>query len=168
MARRPAPQGRRLKLIGYLHSVARKPGARDGTRYGSSRFATKSFKTHHIGSISSAIVHADAASIEQRAADGAIDLTRPIALCASISGAAPKESQGRPGTLYFSTNALTPMLFNFFRFNESTVCWRSRRHVPTLEPLLQTLSCSPATGGRALGLRTQLFSAEGAVWVPLL
>ena len=64
-----------LKLIGYLHSVVRKPGARDGTRYGSSRFATKSFKTHHISSISSALVHADAETIERRAADGALDLT---------------------------------------------------------------------------------------------
>ena len=42
-------------LLGRLHARSRMTGHRDGTVYGSSRSATRSFYTHHVRMLSQAI-----------------------------------------------------------------------------------------------------------------
>jgi hypothetical protein len=50
-----------VKSINFLHERAK--GARDGTRYGTSNIATKSFRRHHTQRISFAVVAQDAHNI---------------------------------------------------------------------------------------------------------
>ena len=62
------PQG--AKSINYLHERAK--GARDGTRYGTSNIATRSFRRHHTQRISFAVVAQDAANIAHNVKHGKI------------------------------------------------------------------------------------------------
>ena len=62
------PQG--AKSINHLHERAK--GARDGTRYGRSNIATRSFRRHHTQRISYAVVSQDAANIAHNVKYGKI------------------------------------------------------------------------------------------------
>ena len=57
-------------MINFLHERAK--GARDGTRYGTSNIATKSFRRHHTQRISFAVVAQDAANIAHNVKYGKI------------------------------------------------------------------------------------------------
>ena len=64
-----------VRFLRSLSKQARTPGHTDGTVYGSSRLATRSFFIHHLAAISSAIVCADARSIRNHAASLATQLS---------------------------------------------------------------------------------------------
>ena len=51
---------RSLKYVAYLAARARGKGARDGTRYGQTRLAARTFYRHHTAAISAAVTSADA------------------------------------------------------------------------------------------------------------
>ena len=52
-----------MRSINYVHERAKSTHARDGTRYGKSNIATKSFRRHHSQRISFAVVSEDAINI---------------------------------------------------------------------------------------------------------
>ena len=57
-----------MRLLRRLAKAAHTTGHRDGTVYGTSRAATRSFFAHHVAAIASAVVFADALVLENEAA----------------------------------------------------------------------------------------------------
>ena len=65
------------------------PGIHDSTVYGSSRASTRSFYYHHLASVSDAIVHADALTLNNHAAAESFQLT--------LAAPAPRTPAGQAG-----------------------------------------------------------------------
>ena len=65
-------------LLSCLAKSTRAPEGQDSTAYGTGRASPKSFYTHHIAAISSAIVRADALLIRNAAATLAFELTHSL------------------------------------------------------------------------------------------
>ena len=61
-------------LLSCLAKAVRAPDGHDSTVYGTGRASTKSFYTHHVAAISSAIVRADALLVRNAAASLAFQL----------------------------------------------------------------------------------------------
>ena len=61
-------------LLSCLAKAVRAPEGHDSTVYGTGRASTKSFYTHHVAAISSAIVRADALLVRNAAASLAFQL----------------------------------------------------------------------------------------------
>ena len=57
-----------MKLLRALAHKAKRRAHRDGTVYGTSRSSTTSFFIHHLAAIASAVVRADALTLENAAA----------------------------------------------------------------------------------------------------
>ena len=57
-----------IRALGALARRSKRRGGRDGTAYGTSATATRSFFLHHLAAISAAVVFADAATISESAA----------------------------------------------------------------------------------------------------
>ena len=57
-----------VRFLRSLSKQMKTPGHTDGTVYGSSRLATRSFFVHHLAAVSSAVVLADALTLENTAA----------------------------------------------------------------------------------------------------
>ena len=69
------PRG--IRLLGQLAKDVQRKGAVEGTFYGTSRASTRSFFPHHLGSIASSIVRADALTLCNAAATQDYVAARP-------------------------------------------------------------------------------------------
>ena len=65
-------------LLSALAKSTRGPDGHDSTVYGTGRASPKSFYTHHLAAISSAIVRADALTLRNAAASLAFALTHAL------------------------------------------------------------------------------------------
>ena len=57
-----------VRFLRSLGKQVKAPGHADGTVYGSSRLATRSFFVHHLSAVTSAVVLADTLTLENAAA----------------------------------------------------------------------------------------------------
>ena len=77
-----------VRLLRRLAKAARTVGRRDGTVYGTSRAATRSFFPHHAAAVASAVVFADALVLENEAAS--LDFQSSLGLAPPPHRCAPR------------------------------------------------------------------------------